>query len=102
MVIAEISVVPLGTGSTGLSEYVAACQVVLQDDPRINFQLTPMGTIVEGDLAVVLEVAQKLHEVPFQKGAKRVVLTIKIDDRRDKEASMSKKLQSVKEKLQKT
>ena len=101
MVIAEISVVPLGTGSTGLSEYVAACQVVLQDDPRINFQLTPMGTIVEGDLAAVLEIAQKLHEVPFQKGAKRVVLTIKIDDRRDKEASMAKKLQSVKEKLQK-
>jgi uncharacterized protein YqgV (UPF0045/DUF77 family) len=38
--------------------------------------------------------------VPFEKGAGRVYTTIKIDDRRDKTATMESKLLSVREKEQ--
>lgn len=99
MAIAQATIVPLGTGSTSVSKYVAGCHEILKDEKRIKYELTPMATVFEGDLDVVLEVIRKMHEIPFQNGAKRVLTTINIDDRRDKEASMNQKLNSVREKL---
>jgi len=99
LAIAQATIVPIGTGSTSVSKYVADCHKILQDEKRIKYELTPMATVFEGDLDVILEVIRKMHEVPFQNGAKRVITSISIDDRRDKDASMSQKLNSVKEKL---
>lgn len=99
MAIAQATIVPIGTGSTSVSKYVADCHKILQDEKRIKYELTPMATVFEGDLDVILEVIRKMHEIPFQNGAKRVITSISIDDRRDKDASMSQKLNSVKEKL---
>ncbi|MFC2050297.1 MTH1187 family thiamine-binding protein [Chloroflexota bacterium] len=94
-VIAEISIVPVGTGDTGLGHYVAACIEVLEGRKDISYRLTPMGTIIEGPLDKVLEVIQKMHEVPFNEGASRVVTFLKIDDRRDKPSTMAGKIESV-------
>lgn len=58
-----------------------------------------MGTVLEGKLADIFEIVQKLHEVPFNNGAQRVTTNLKIDDRRDKEAAMAKKIDSVESKL---
>ncbi|HBC96965.1 MAG TPA: hypothetical protein DC034_09265 [Clostridium sp.] len=99
MAIAQVTIVPVGTGSTSVSRYVANCHKILQDEKRVKYELTPMATVFEGDLDVILEVMRKMHEIPFQNGAKRVITSISIDDRRDKDASMSQKLNSVKEKL---
>ncbi len=97
MAIAEISVVPLGTGNTSLSSYVADCIKVL-DQSGLVYELHGMGTIIEGDLKDLFDVILKMHEVPFQAGALRVATSIKIDDRRDKEASAKSKVQAVLEK----
>jgi uncharacterized protein (TIGR00106 family) len=94
-VIAEISIIPIGTGGTGLSRYIAACLEVLEDRKDISYRLTPMGTIIEGPLDKVVEAVHKMHEVPFNKGASRVVTLLKIDDRRDKPATMEEKVESV-------
>ena len=94
-VVAEISVLPVGTGSAGVSHYVAACLDVVKDRKDISYRLTPMGTILEGPLDIIIEVACKMHEVPFAKGAVRVVTTLKIDERRDKANTMDGKLKSV-------
>lgn len=99
MAIVEATIIPLGTESTSVSKYVADCHKVLISENRVKYQLTPMGTILEGELDIVLEVIRKMHEVPFENGAMRVNTSIKIDDRRDKEASMEQKINSVKEKL---
>lgn len=40
-----------------------------------------------------------MHEVPFENEALRVTTSLKIDDRRDREAAMDKKINSVEEKL---
>lgn len=95
MAIAEVVIVPLGTGSTSLSDYVAACEDVLKKERDIRYQLTPMGTIIEGELKDIVNAVMKMHEVPFEKGAMRVSTTIRIDDRRDKKATMEQKVISV-------
>ena len=93
-VIAEIKIVPLGTETTSLSGYIAACIDAVKQAPGISYQLTAMGTIVQGPLKPVLELARKMHEVPFTMGAKRVATTISIDDRRDKAATMDSKVKA--------
>jgi len=99
MVIAEISIVPLGTKSPSVSKYVAEA-VKLIEQSGLAYELTPMGTVVEGELEQVLELLKRVHEVPFLMGAQRVVSTIRIDDRRDVQRSMAEKVNSVKSKLE--
>lgn len=100
MAIAEVTVLPVGTGSTSLSEYVAQLQRVLQAQPNVQFQLTSMSTIIEGELDDVFSAIRALHEAPFEQGVGRVSTSIKIDDRRDKVSTSEQKLRSVLEKLQ--
>jgi uncharacterized protein (TIGR00106 family) len=92
--IVQFSVVPLGTGGTSLSAYVARIHQVLEAC-GLKSQLTPMGTILEGPLPLVLEVILKVHELPFEQGAARVMTLINIDDRRDKPTTAQGKLDSV-------
>jgi len=94
MAIAELSIIPIGTKSTSLSSYVAACLKVLQDS-GLTYEVHGMGTIIEGGLKDLFDVMLKMHEVPFEAGALRVVTSIKIDDRRDKETSAKEKVKAV-------
>ena len=98
MAIVQFSVVPLGTGETSLSSYVAQVHRVLRESGLKN-QLTPMGTVLEGPLGELLAVIQRVHELPFGQGAQRVMTLINIDDRRDKPATAQGKLDSVRNKL---
>ncbi|MEH7014207.1 MTH1187 family thiamine-binding protein [Neobacillus niacini] len=100
MAIVDITVIPVGTATPSVSEYIAEIQKVLQQyEGKVKFQLTPMSTLIEGELKLLLEIVQELHEVPFQKGLQRVCTNVRIDDRRDKENTMERKLQSVQSKL---
>ena len=96
MALVEISVVPLGTPTPSLSQYIAKAVKVLEGEKDIKYELTAMGTIIEGDLDQVLTLARKMHEAVFSTVTMRVVTTIKIDDRRDKTSSMDSKMKSVK------
>ncbi len=62
--------------------------------------ITPMNTLIEGELSDVLEVVQVIHELPFDKGLSRVCTNIRIDDRRDKSRKMNDKLTSVQKHLE--
>jgi uncharacterized protein (TIGR00106 family) len=94
-VIAEVKIVPLGTKTTSLSRYVKACTLLLKNTNDITFQITAMGTIIQGRLDRVLELISKMHEIPFSMGNQRVLTTITIDDRRDKEATIESKVKAV-------
>ena len=94
-VIAEISIIPVGSAETGLSRYIASCLEVMRERQDVVYQLTAMGTVIQGPLDTVLEVARKMHEVPFKKGISRVVTILKIDDRRDKPTTIASKVESV-------
>lgn len=98
MAIMEISVTPLGLGHPSVGDYIAELVKYLRRQ-NIPHQLTDMGTLVHGDAARLLEVAQALHELPFAKGVKRVVTHLTIDDRRDKEVRLGDKTTSVQARL---
>ena len=98
-VIAEVVIVPYGTTSTSLSPYVAEVEKILRSYD-LKVMLTPMGTILEGEMDTILEAIRAAHEAPFKAGAMRVGTTIRIDDRRDKDLTMEHKVKSVEEKLQ--
>jgi len=99
MAIAEVSVVPLGTKNPSVSQYVARAVKVLEQEKDIKYEMTAMGTIIEGDLDRILALAKKMHEASFGQGVARVLTTVKIDDRRDKVQGMKAKLDSLKKKL---
>ncbi|GAB6928560.1 MTH1187 family thiamine-binding protein [Paenibacillus sp. JCM 10914] len=99
MAIAEVTVIPIGTGTTSLSAYVAEMQRVLEKQDGITYELTSMSTIIEGELTWVWRAIEALHETPFLSGAKRVSTSVKIDDRRDQISSSKLKIQSVQDKL---
>jgi len=99
MAIAEISVVPLGTKTPSVSHYVARAVKVLEREKGIKYEMTAMGTIIEGDLDRILAVAKKMHEGTFGGGVSRVITMIEIDDRRDRAQGMKAKVDSLKKKL---
>ena len=99
MVIAEVSVVPLGTKTPSVSQYVARAVKVLEREKGIKYEMTAMGTILEGDLDRVLAVVRKMHEETFGEGVVRVLTTMKIDDRRDKSQGIKAKMDSLQKKL---
>lgn len=98
-VIAEIKVYPFGSGTTGVSHIVAACVSVLEKATDIRYQVTPMATIVQGSLDRILELAKEMHELPFSQGIHRVVTSISLDDRRDKQVTMEGKVKAVTDKV---
>jgi uncharacterized protein (TIGR00106 family) len=100
MAILEISIVPIGIEGSSLSPYVADCLRVLKEE-KAHYELSAMGTNVEGNLKDLMRIAMKMHEVPFKKGAPRVLTTLKIDDRRDKKGTLSGKKKAVRSKLRK-
>ncbi|MGD6956516.1 MTH1187 family thiamine-binding protein [Rossellomorea aquimaris] len=103
MAIVDVTVIPIGTESPSVSSYVADLHRILkeyEEKGKIRFQLTPMNTIIEGDLPVLFQVIQDIHESPFQQGIKRVATNIRIDDRRDKKTTMEGKLSSVQRQLE--
>ena len=100
MAICEITVIPLGTETPSASKYIAKCLDIAKQS-GLKYELTPMSTVLEGNLDKILKTIREMHEVPFNKVVRRVVTTITIDDRRDKKITMEYKVKSVKEKMEK-
>lgn len=94
MAIMEISVVPIGTQSPSVSHFVAEC-VKIVDQQGLKYEVTSMGTEVEGEVEELLRLAAQMHRVPFKKGAQRVATTIRIDERLDKELRIAGKKEAV-------
>jgi uncharacterized protein (TIGR00106 family) len=96
--IAEFSIVPVGAGLS-LSPFVAECLRIVEDS-GLKHQLTPMGTVLQGEGERVMATIMACHSRVLEM-SERVVTNIKIDDRRDRPADMERKVLSVKEKLRK-
>ncbi len=100
MPLMEISVVPLGTETPSVSDYVAACIKTIKRQKNIKYTLTAMGTIIEADsTAKLLNIAGEMHKAVLRGNIKRVVTTIKIDDRIDKKLTIKAKINTVQKKL---
>jgi uncharacterized protein (TIGR00106 family) len=96
-VIIDLCVVPVGVG-TSVSEYVAACQRVLEE-AGLEHELHAYGTNVQGDWDEVFAAVKRCHERVHELGAPRITTTLKVGTRTDREQSMEDKTRSVREKL---
>ncbi len=96
--IMEISVLPIGKAGASLGDTVVEVLKVAEKH-GVNYELSAMGTTIEGDLETLFRIAREMHEVSFALGYPRVLTTIKIDDRRDKDLTLKYKVESVKAKL---
>jgi len=96
--IAEFSIVPVGAGLS-LSPFVAECLRIVEDS-GLKHQLTPMGTVLQGDGEQVMATIMACHSRVLEM-SERVVTSIKVDDRRDRPADMERKVRSVEEKVRK-
>jgi uncharacterized protein (TIGR00106 family) len=99
MAMMEISVIPVGTGKTSVSPYVAEIVSFLRRQKSVRVELSGMGTTVTGKVDTLFRLAAKAHALPFRKKARRVYTIIKLDDRRDKEQNPEDKVASVLKKL---
>jgi uncharacterized protein (TIGR00106 family) len=97
-VFADVTIIPIGTGNTSISSYVAACERLVREFPDINFRINPLSTTLEGEIDRVLELIRRMHEAPFTQGAYRVSTSIRIDDRRDHRNTMENKIETVRNK----
>jgi len=95
--IVEISFVPIGVG-TSLSSYIAKVIKNIEKS-GLKYQLTPMGTIVEGEWNEISNLIDYSHNLIFEMGIERIITNIKIDYRLDKKSSMQDKIDSVKKKM---
>jgi len=102
MAMMELTVIPVGTGKTSVSPYVADILKFLRTQKKVAVELTAMGTTVTGPAPVLFRLAAQVHALPFKRGAKRVYTVIKLDDRRDKHQTGADKIASVLKKLKKT
>lgn len=94
MIVADISVIPL-VGATSVSHIVKKC-VKAMEARGLKVIPGPMSTSFEAPtLDEILDAVKAAHEAAVAAGARRVVTTVKIDDRRDKEQSMASKLDAV-------
>jgi uncharacterized protein (TIGR00106 family) len=98
---AEISIVPIGTSDTSMSKEIAAAYDAIRNIKDLKkVTLTPMNTQVESDnLDGVFQAIHVAHDSAKSVGAKRVISTIRIDERLDKPNTLDEKVQSVKTKV---
>jgi uncharacterized protein (TIGR00106 family) len=98
MALMEISVVPIGTG-TSVAKFVAKAIRALEGEPDMEYEMTSMGTIVSGDVDRLLAAARMMHQAVLEAGAQRIITTIKIDDRKDKPITLHSKLEALRKEL---
>jgi uncharacterized protein (TIGR00106 family) len=95
MIIAELSIVPLGQ-TTSVSPYVKIALQTLRTIPGLTVTPNAMGTVLQAkDLTTIFTATRKAHDAVINAGAKRVITQLKIDDRQDKEATMETKLKAI-------
>jgi len=98
MALMEISVLPVGTQSASLSDHVAkAVKVAKASGLEVN--VTAMGTEVSGGVDALLALAGKMHRSVLGGGVQRVLTSIRIDERTDKETTTAGRVRSVMEKV---
>jgi uncharacterized protein (TIGR00106 family) len=94
--IASLSVYPLGEG-TSLGRFVKKGVSVVAES-GYTYEVGGMSTTIEvPDLDALFELVKKVHAAHLAEGARRVVIDLKVDDRRDKAATIASKKKSATE-----
>ena len=96
MVLLEFSMAPAGKGES-VSEYVARILDVI-DKSGVPYQLTPMGTILEGDWDQVMAVVTACFKT-LQADCPRIGMNLKVDYRAGSASRLRSKIAKVEQHL---
>lgn len=94
MIIAEISVTVLGEGSS-IGRFVRVAVEALKKSGLKSLSGPNCTSIEASSIDEILDAVKAAHVAVVEAGAKRVVTNLKIDDRRDKSATIETKMKAV-------
>lgn len=94
MVIGQLQVIPVGTGSPSFSQVVReACAELLRQG--LSIEVTPACTVLHGTFEQVVEACKRAHRAALDAGAERVITTLTIDERTDREHDPARMVREV-------
>ena len=94
-VIVDFSIVPIGVG-TSLSPYVKeAVKYLHQECKELKTMTHPNGTCIEGPWDEVMAAVKECHKILLGMGVQRIITSLKIGIRTDKDTSMAHKMKTV-------
>jgi uncharacterized protein (TIGR00106 family) len=95
LILAQLSVYPIGEG-TSLSRFVKKGIKVIKES-GYHYEIGGMSTAIEvPDLDALFLLVKKVHQAQIDEGGQRIIIDLKVDDRRDKDASIRSKRNAVK------
>ena len=95
MILAQLSVFPIGE-STSLSRFVKKGIAVIKAS-GFHYEIGGLSTCIEvPDLDALFRLVKQVHQAHLDEGARRITIDLKVDDRRDKDATIQTKRNSVK------
>jgi uncharacterized protein YqgV (UPF0045/DUF77 family) len=65
-------------------------------DSTLPYHVNPMGTVVEGDIATILQLVRRCHE-EARKHADRVLVEVALDDREGRPNELAHSLEHLRE-----
>lgn len=96
MVLVEFSMYPLDKGES-VGQYVARSLEII-DGSGLDYQLTAMGTILEGEYAAVMDVVRRCFEA-MSADCCRVECSVKLNYRKGRQGQLKSKVASVEKRL---
>ncbi|MEI8002975.1 MAG: MTH1187 family thiamine-binding protein [Methanothrix sp.] len=91
MIVADFATIPMGTG-TSASDYVQAVHELLRQS-GIKFAAGPMSTAIEASsFEQLFAVIEKANKKLVEMGVQRIITSVRIDYRLDKDISIESKL----------
>ena len=98
--LAQVSIFPLDKGDS-VSKFVAEAVDEI-DKSGLDYRVTAMGTVIEGEWDPIMKILKKMREKAIKR-SKRVYMTIAIDDHPgDRRRRIESKVKSVEQILGKT
>jgi uncharacterized protein (TIGR00106 family) len=95
LILAQLSVYPVGEG-TSLSRFVKKGIKVIKAS-GYTYEIGGMSTAIEvPDLDALFSLVKRVHQAQLDAGGQRIIIDLKVDDRRDKVATISSKRNAVK------
>lgn len=92
----DFSIMPVGKGESLSKDVAEAVRLII--DSRLPYKVGPMATSIEGSWDQVMDLIKKAKDRMLET-CNRVIITIKIDERKDAKDRLIGKLKSVEKQL---
>lgn len=94
MILAQLSIYPVGDG-VSLGRFVKKGVKIIEES-GYTYQVGGLSTAVEvPEMQDLFDLVSKIRQAQLDEGARRLIIEIKVDDRRDKDATLAGKIDSV-------